>query len=41
MIEIGAVFDLIVLVAVATALHERIFQQLGTGDSTLLRELRD
>ena len=40
-IEIGAVFDLIVLVAVATALHERIFDLFGTGDSTRLQELRD
>jgi hydrogenase-4 component E len=40
-IEIGVVFDVIVVVVVATAFHERIFGELGTGDSTLLRGLRD
>jgi hydrogenase-4 component E len=40
-IEVGVVFDLIVIVAVAAAFHERIFGELGTGDATLLRGLRD
>lgn len=40
-IELGAVFDLILIVAVATAFHERIFGELGTGDTGLLRGLRD
>ncbi len=40
-IELGVVFDLIVIVAVAAAFHERIFGELGTGDTTLLRGLRD
>jgi hydrogenase-4 component E len=40
-IEVGVVFDLIVVIAVAAAFHERIFGELGTGDSTLLRGLRD
>lgn len=40
-IELGVLFDLIVVVVVATAFHERIFGELGSGDATLLRELRD
>jgi hydrogenase-4 component E len=40
-IEVGVVFDLIVIVTVAAAFHERIFGELGTGDATLLRGLRD
>lgn len=40
-IELGVVFDLIVIVAVATAFSERIFGEFGTGDTTLLRALRD
>jgi hydrogenase-4 membrane subunit HyfE len=40
-IELGTVFDLIVIVVVATAFHERIFDAYGTGDTTLLRGLRD
>jgi hydrogenase-4 component E len=40
-IELGVVFDVIVIVAVATAFHERIFGELGTGDTSLLRGLRD
>ena len=40
-IELGAIFDLIMIVAVATAFHERIFDELGTGDTSLLRGLRD
>ncbi len=40
-IELGVLFDVIVIVAVLAAFHERIFSELGTGDATLLRELRD
>ena len=40
-IELGVIFDVIVIVAVATAFHERIFGALGTGDTSLLRRLRD
>ncbi len=40
-IELGVLFDLIVIVVVATAFHERIFGELGSGDATLLRGLRD
>ena len=40
-IELGVVFDLIVIVSVATAFHERIFGELGTADTALLRGLRD
>lgn len=40
-IELGALFDLALVVSVAIAFHDRIFKLLGTGDSALLRELRD
>ncbi len=40
-IELGVLFDLIVIVVVATAFHERIFGELGSGDATQLRGLRD
>ena len=40
-IELGIVFDVIIIVAVATAFHERIFGEFGTGDTSLLRGLRD
>jgi len=40
-IELGIVFDLIVIVSVATAFHERIFDELGSGDATLLRGLHE
>lgn len=40
-IELGAAIDLVVLVTVAIAFHERIFGEFGTGDATLLRGLRD
>lgn len=40
-IELGVLFDLIVIVVVATAFHERIFGELGSGDATLLKGLRD
>jgi hydrogenase-4 component E len=40
-IELGIVVDLILVVAVATAFHERIFGHFGSGDTALLQELRD
>ena len=41
LIELGALFDVLLVVAVALAFHDRIYRLLGTGDSALLRELRD
>jgi hydrogenase-4 component E len=41
LIELGALFDLTLLISVAVAFHDRIFMLLGTGDSALLRELHD
>jgi hydrogenase-4 component E len=40
-IEIGLVFDLVVIVAVAAMFSARIHEQLGTSDTGLLGELRD
>jgi hydrogenase-4 component E len=40
-IELGALFDLAVIVAVAAAFTHRIHGELGTGDTDLLRGLRD
>ena len=40
-IELGALFDVIVVAVVATAFHERIFGALGSGDTHELRGLRD
>lgn len=40
-IELGALFDVIVVAVVATAFHERIFGELGSGDTYELRGLRD
>ncbi|MCL4421845.1 MAG: hypothetical protein M1115_01525 [Actinobacteria bacterium] len=40
-IDLGVIFDIFVLLAVATALHEGIFHQFGTGDASVLRDLRD
>lgn len=40
-IELGFVFDVIVVVAVAVAVAERIHGEFGTGDTGRLRELRD
>ncbi len=40
-IELGLVFDLVVVVAVAAAFSAKIHEQLGTGDTSLLGELRD
>jgi hydrogenase-4 membrane subunit HyfE len=40
-IEIGALFDLVLVVTVALAFTQRIYAQLGTGNTELLRGLRD
>jgi hydrogenase-4 component E len=40
-IELGALFDLVLVVVVAAAFTERIHLELGTGDTELLRGLRD
>ncbi|MGZ8691674.1 MAG: hypothetical protein ACXW0F_00805 [Gaiellaceae bacterium] len=41
LIELGALLDLMVIVAIATAFHDRIFGEFGTGDATVLKGLRD
>lgn len=40
-IELGLVFDLVVILAVAVAFGAKIHEQLGTSDTSLLRSLRD
>lgn len=40
-IELGALFDLALIVTVAAAFAQRIHSELGTGDTELLRGLRD
>jgi len=40
-IELGALFDLALVVTVAAAFTQRIHTELGTGDTELLRGLRD
>jgi hydrogenase-4 component E len=40
-IELGALFDLTLVVTVAAAFVQRIHGELGTGDTELLRGLRD
>ena len=40
-VELGIAIDLTVVIAVAVILHERIFEEFGTGDSHVLRSLRD
>lgn len=40
-IELGVVFDLILLTVVATAFHHRIFDEYGSGDASLMSELYD
>ena len=40
-IELGLVFDLIVVVSVAGAFSAKIHEELGTGDTSLLGGLRD
>jgi hydrogenase-4 component E len=41
LIELGVALDLIVLVTVATAFHQRIFGEFGTGDTGVLRDLHE
>jgi hydrogenase-4 component E len=41
LIELGAVFDLMIIVAIATAFHSRIFGEFGSGDATALKGLHD
>ncbi len=40
-IELGVAVDLTVIAFVAAAFHSRIFDEFGTGDSAVLRSLRD
>ncbi|MHB8693118.1 MAG: hypothetical protein ACYDHH_17920 [Solirubrobacteraceae bacterium] len=40
-VELGALFDLALVVVVAAAFVQRIHAELGTGDTELLRGLRD
>ena len=40
-IELGLVFDLVVIVSVAGVFSAKIHEQLGTGDTSLLGGLRD
>lgn len=40
-VELGALFDLVLVVTVAAAFAQRIHTGLGTGDTELLRGLRD
>lgn len=40
-IELGLVFDLVVVAAVAVAFGSKIHEEFGTGDTSLLRSLRD
>ena len=41
LIELGAVFDLLLIAVVAIAFHQRIFEEFGSGDVAQLRELHD
>jgi hydrogenase-4 component E len=40
-IELGVIFDLLLIAVVASAFHSRIFGEFGSGDSAHLRELHD
>jgi hydrogenase-4 component E len=40
-VEMGVLFDLVLVVAVAAAFHQRIFSLLGEADTALLARLRD
>jgi len=40
-IELGVVFDLLLIAVVASAFHTRIFGEFGTGDSSHMRGLHD
>jgi hydrogenase-4 component E len=41
LIELGLVFDMVVIMSVAAAFATKIHEQLGSGDSSLLAVLRD
>jgi hydrogenase-4 component E len=41
LIELGLVFDLVVIVSVAAAFAAKIHEQFGSGDTSLLETLRD
>lgn len=41
LIELGVALDLTLIALVAGAFHLRIFEEFGTGDAGVLRELRD
>ncbi len=41
MVELGAVFDLALVVTVAAAFAQAIHSDTGTGDTELLRGLRE
>jgi hydrogenase-4 component E len=41
LIELGALFDLMIIVTIATAFHGRIFDEFGSGDASALKGLRD
>ncbi len=40
-IDLGVIFDVVIVLSVATAFHDRIFREFGSGDATVLRGLRD
>jgi hydrogenase-4 component E len=40
-LELGFAFDVLILLAVVLSVHERIFGEFGTGDTHVLRDLRD
>ena len=40
-VEVGVLFDLVIVVAVAAAFTTRIHDEFGTGDTTVLTELHD
>lgn len=40
-VEIGVLFDLVIVIAVAAMFTTRIHDEFGTGDTSLLRDLRD
>ena len=41
LIEVGLIFDLVVVISVAALFSARIHEQLGTADTGLLKEIRD
>ncbi len=40
-VELGLVFDLVVIMTVAGAFSAKIHEELGSGDTSLLGSLRD